>query len=93
MDIGTIILVACFAVPAALGICIALVTQADIFQNTAREMRAIMHEHPSLADNGHGFDINPASGLPMVGDIDIAGNAWGANTSGIDEMMGDHHHH
>ena len=83
MDIGTIILVACFAVPAAIGILVALITQADILQSTAREMQANMHTntHTFWGNDCYSSQINPASGLPMTGGVDVAGNAWGCNGS------------
>ncbi len=82
MDIGTIILVACFAAPAAIGILVALITQADILQSTAREMQANMPNTHTYWGNGcYASQINPASGLPMTGGVDVAGNAWGCNDS------------
>lgn len=33
---------------------------------------------------------NPATGLPMIGDVDVAGNAYGSSRYGIEDALGDH---
>ena len=81
MDIGTIILAACFAVSAAIGIGVAFTTPAGILRSTARKMNAA-NSHPFWRNN-YDEETNPASRLPMAGSIDVAGNAFGCSGLGL----------
>jgi hypothetical protein len=46
-------------------------------------MQANMHTntHTFWGNDCYSSQINPASGLPMTGGVDVAGNAWGCNGS------------
>lgn len=86
MDIGTIILVACFAVSAGVGIGVALTTPAGILRSTARKMNAA-NTHPFWRNNYY-EETNPARRAPKAGSIDLAGNdAFGRG--GLDDMIND----
>ncbi|MCS3434243.1 hypothetical protein [Klebsiella sp. BIGb0407] len=38
-----------------------------------------VYSHQDFGSNDHHFDINPASGLPMSGSVDVCGNPYGTN--------------
>lgn len=82
MDTGTVVLIACFGVPAVIGIVVGLITQADILRGTVREMNAMQAEMDPYRrrEDFLAPEVNPTTGVPMVGDsyMDASGHPWGS---------------